>query len=222
MIRKFKALGLALVAVFAFSAIAATGASAATFNSEVEPTILTGSNAGEGNHVFKASGAEVVCTGAEFKGTAAKKAESTLRVHPTYTGCTFLSETATVDTSGCDYVFSATTNAGGHLPVSIACTGSSVIKVTTSACTLSFGTQNTTGGVKSTNLGSGSSRDSTVDATVTATFSKSGPLCFLISGTTGSYAGNTTVRGFVDNGVTGNIDEGATYKEGAQVGVWWE
>ena len=222
MIRKFKALGLALVAVFAFSALAATGASAATFHSDVEPTIITGSNAGEGSHVFKASGAEIQCPIAEFKGTAAKKTENTIKLHPTYGGCIFLEENAAIDTTGCDYIFHGTTNAGGHLPVQISCTGTNVIKVTTGACTLSFGNQTATGGVKATNFGSFSSRDMTVDATATVTFTKSGPLCFLISGTTGTYTGGTTVKGYVDNGVTGNIDEGATYKEGAQVGVWWE
>lgn len=220
MTRTLKALGLTLMAVCALGAITAAGASAATFNSGAEKTIVTGSS--ESNHVFTASGFSVECTTAEFKGTQVGTAVSTLTVHPTYTGCTSSLGNAPVDTTGCDYVFNATTNGTGHLPAAISCTASSVIKVTAPGCTLSFGTQNPTGGVVATNLGSGSTADVTVDATVTATFSKSGFGCFVISGTTGSYSGPTTLKGYVDEGTSGNIDEGATYTEGAQTGISWK
>jgi len=54
----------------------------------------------------------------------------------------------------------------------------------------------------------------------------------LVSGTTGLYTGQTTLRGYEDKGVTGPIDEThgvapgtdttAVYTEGSQVGIWWE
>lgn len=207
MTHKLKALGLALVAVFAVSAMVAAGASAATFHSEASSTTVSGTNAGEGNHVFTASGFSVECETASFSGTQSGTESTTLTLHPEYSKCNSSLGSATVDTAGCDYVFNATTNGTGHLPSDISCTGSSVIKVTAPGCTLSFGTQNTTGGVKATNLGSGSTRDDTVDATVTATFSKSGSFCFAISGDTGKYTGNTTVTGS---------------SGGTQVGIWWE
>lgn len=69
-------------------------------------------------------------------------------------------------------------------------------------------------------------------ATVKVAFIKTGSLCFLVSGTTGVYSGTTTLKGYVDNGVSGPIDEvegaapgtdkSAVYTEGAQVGIWWE
>jgi hypothetical protein len=221
MIRNLKALGLALVALVALSAVVAGSASAAgeRFHSEAEPTIITGVSTN--THVFAAGGANVECTGAEFKGTSKVKTETTQTVHPTYTGCTFIGEKATIDTAGCNYVFGSET-VEGRLPVEIECTTGSSIKVTAPGCTLTFGAQKNTGGVTVTNEGSGNLRDSKVVSSTGATFTKSGSLCFLVSGTTGTYTGTTTVKGFKDEGVTGNIDEGATYKEGAQVGVWWE
>jgi hypothetical protein len=231
MIRNLKALGLALVALVALSALVASSASAAgeRFHSEVEPTILTGTNTN--THVFAAGSAHVECTEATFRGTATLKTEATQTVHPTYNGCTFLGEPATVDTTGCNYVFSSETVAG-VLPVEIECTSGYAIKVTSPGCTLTFGAQKNTGGVTVTNEGSGTTRDSKVVSSTGATFTKSGSLCFLVSGTTGTYTGTTTVKGFKDEGVTGPIDEteGAApgkdvttvYKEGAQVGVWWE
>ncbi len=239
MIRNLKALGLALVAVLAMGAVVGSAtASAASFHSEKETTILTGTSVG--NHVFSSGSLAVTCTHATFKGTskgtgsAGNFTTSTLTLHPTYEGCSdnVFGGTDTVDTTGCNYVFNATTNGTGHLPSNIECTAGYSIKVTAPGCTLSFGEQNTTGGVKNTNESSGTTRDSKTVATVTATFTKSGELCFLVSGTSGLYSGTTTLKGYVDNGVTGNIDETegaapgkdttATYSEGAQVGIWWE
>ena len=190
MTRNLKVLGMLLASMFAITAMAAATASAANFHAEVEPTYLTGSSTG--NHVFKASGAEVVCTGATFTGEAPTLTKETQISHPSYSGCTFLEEAAAVDTTGCDYELFA----GGR--VDVECSGSNVIKVTTSACTLSFGSQTTTGGATYTNAGSGTTRDVTVHSSTVATFSKSGPLCFLISGTTGTYTGSVTVKGYSD------------------------
>jgi hypothetical protein len=231
MTRNLKALGLALVAVCALSALVASSASAAgeRFHSEVEPTILTGTNVG--NHIFHAGETTIECTGATFRGTSKLKTEATLTLHPTYSGCTFLGEPATVDTTGCNYVFSSET-VGGVMPAEIECTSGYSIKVTAPGCTLSFGAQKNTGGLTVTNEGSGTTRSTKTVSNTGATFTKSGSLCFLVSGTTGTYTGTTIVKGFVDNGVAGPIDETegaapgkdvtAVYTEGAQVGVWWE
>jgi hypothetical protein len=222
MIRNLKALGLALIALGAFGAIMASGASAAgeRFHCEVEPCTITATS--EANHVFSAGETAVVCTHAEFKGTATVLTEASQEVHPTYSGCTFLGESAKVETNNCNYKFGSET-VNGHLPVNIVCTGTSKIKVVTSACTLSFGSQTTTGGVTVTNSGSGSSRTSTVSSTTGATFSKSGFLCFAVPGTTGTYTGPTTTTCYEDLGTSGAVDQDTTtYTEGKQVGCWWE
>jgi hypothetical protein len=223
MSRNLKVIGLALMAVGALCAFMAPGASAAeTFHCEVAPCISTGTS--EASHVFKAGETEVVCKHSEFKGTSLNELETSLTLHPTYKECTFLGETATVDTEGCNYVFGSVTNATKHLPVSIECTlATERIKVTTGACTLSFAPQTTVGGVSNVNLGSKNERDTTTVSTTEATFTKSGPLCSLVAGTKGTYNGPTTTKCYKDLGTSGPIDQAATtYSEGLQVGCWWE
>jgi hypothetical protein len=218
--RNLKALGLALVAVLALGAMAAASASAAgeKFHAEVEPSVVTSSNEGEGNHVFKAGEAEVVCTGATFAGTSAAKTTTTQTVHPTYSGCTFLGGAATVDTAGCNYVLSSEVGASGTAPVSISCTGTNKIKVTGPGCTLSFGSQLTEGGATYANLAT-TPKTTTVTSNTKATFAKSGLLCGAVTGTVGTYTGKVITKTYVDNGGPTNEDE---YSEGAQVDGWWE
>jgi hypothetical protein len=232
MIRNLKVLGLAIMALAALSGLVASGASAAgeRFHSEAEPAIITGTSTN--THVFEPeNGANAECTSATFRGTAKLKTEATQTVHPTYSGCTFLGEPATVDTTGCNYIAGSET-VGGRLPTGIECTEGYTIKITTPGCTLTFGGQQFTGGMTVTNEGSGSTRDSKVVLAMSAVFSKSGSLCFLVAGTVATFTGTATVKGFKDEGVTGPIDETegaapgkdvtAVYKEGAQVGIWWE
>jgi hypothetical protein len=228
MIRNFKALGLALVAILAMGAVVAGSASAAgeRFHSEKTATILTGVN--EGIHVFGLpnNSFKVECSVGEFKGTSLGEGGTTTNktttLHPTYSGCNSSLGAATVDTAGCNYVFGSETTAAKHLPVEIECTAGSTIKVTAPGCTLSFGSQVNGGGVSVANLGEKNLRDTTTVSTTTATFTKSGFGCFAVEGTSGTYSGATTLKGYEDKGVTGNIDEGATYTEGSQVGTWWE
>jgi hypothetical protein len=231
MIHPLRTLGLASAVFIAIGALAASGASAAgeRFHSEVEPTILTGVNTN--TFVISMAGANTECTSATLSGTAPLKTEATMTLHPTYSNCTFLGEPATLDTTGCNFVFGSETVAG-KLPVETECTTGYSIKLTSPGCTLTFGPQKDTGGLTVTNESSGSTRDFKAVWEVGVFFSKSGSLCFLISGTTGTIKGTMTVKGFKDEGVTGPIDEteGAApgkdvttvYKEGAQVGIWWE
>jgi hypothetical protein len=199
------------------------------FHSEVEPTILTGTNVG--THSIVTGETKLECTSVTFRGTAKLKTEATLTLHPAYSGCTYLGEPAAFDTTGCNYVFSSETIAG-RLPAEIECTTGYAMKLTTPACTLSFSAHKNTGGLTVTNEGSGTTRSSKAVSATGVTFSKSGPLCFLVSGTTGTLTGTILFKGFNDNGVSGPIDEteGAApgkdvttvYTEGAQVGIWWE
>jgi hypothetical protein len=229
MTMNLKKLALAVVAGLLLSILTTSSASAAgeRFHSEVEPTIVTGLNTN--THVFSPPGAPVECTEATFRGTTGLKTEALAIVHPTYFGCTFLGEPATVLTTGCSYVIRSET-VSGKLPVETECLAGFAIKVKVPACTLTFGPQKNTGGVIVTNEGSGVTRDVKVVSETGATFSKSGSLCFLVSGTTGTYKGTATVKGFKDVEIDGRPDEvnaegkdeTAVYVEGAQVGIWWE
>jgi hypothetical protein len=202
MIRKLKVVSLTVVAVFAMTAVAASAASAAEFHATSAPSISTGVN--EGNHVFKTGETSVVCKTAKFTGTQTLTAEPTATVHPEYSNCEFLGSAATVETTGCNYVLSA------NGPVNISCSGTSKINVVVpGVCTLSFGTQLTTGGATYTNVGSGTTAQIKVASSTAATFTKSGSLCFLVPGTTGTYTGTVITTGFKDE----------SGKEGAQVGI---
>jgi hypothetical protein len=220
MMRNLKALGLALFAVLALGALAVASASAAgeQFHADVEPSVLTGTNEGEGNHVFKAGEAEVVCTTAKFAGTTSTKTTTSQNVHPTYSGCTFLGSAATVDTAGCNYVLSSEVGAGGVAPVEISCTGTNKIKVTGAGCTLSFGSQLTEGGATYKTLAT-TPKTVTSTSNTKATFTKSGLLCGAVTGTVGTYTGSVITKTYEDKGGPTNEDE---YTEGAQVNGWWE
>jgi hypothetical protein len=219
--RKIKTLGLALVAVFAFSALASASASAALFNSaDPVDTVITGHS--ETDQVFVAT-ATVTCTTGAFKGTQTGATSATLRIRPTYTNCSSsLGGTTTVSTKGCDYVFNSNLT-GNHAPVDIECEAGHNIIINNSLCTIYIGTQTDIGqGVTYTNINS--KKEVTVNATATSINinKKEGPFCFLV-GSTGTYTGKAIVKGYADNGApSGNATDGFTYNEGAQVNVWWE
>jgi hypothetical protein len=119
MIRNLKALGLALVAVFAMSVVVASAASASEF------TGLNGKGAHEGGtfsgtqtatHLFNATGSsefgQVTCETATFAGTSANGTDTNPTVTPTYEKChVVLGSTkfpVDVRTNGCTYKFSIT------------------------------------------------------------------------------------------------------------------
>jgi len=237
MIINIKATCLTLAAICAVSALLAPVASASLFRSEKEKTILTGEGI---NHVFKSGSLEVTCKNTTWGGTAVGAGPlggwitKELTLHPTDFGCSdnIFGGSDEIDTTGCNYVFKSETNATKDLTSEIECTTGYAIKVTMSGCTLTFHPQPLGGGAVVLNEGSASTRDTKFVFTATATFTKSGFSCGLVSGTTGETIGTTTLKGFVDNGVSGWIDEvegptpgldrTTTYSEGAQVGIWWE
>jgi hypothetical protein len=188
MIRNLKALGLALGAVFAFSAMAASSASAVdTLTGPLGNFTVTATNldAGVHNiHQFKITGPNttVECTSAHFLSTPVTSGISTITVTPTYKGtkgitphtthCNSSVGTADIDMNGCDYILTGHTT--GHDPVgtahgtiSIVCPENKEITVTLTevGVTLHIHPQTpTTGGVTYTNTGT---NQVTVKATVT-------------------------------------------------------
>lgn len=200
MIRNLKVLGLALIAMLAMTAVAAQAASAHEFKSESANTDLKGVDEAGTNHIFTAGGfAEVECESATFTGSQSGVEADTVQMHPAYAECAFFGEEATVDTTGCDYIFDSDTDGNGHAAVTVTCSGSNTIEIITSACTLEIGSQLVGQGVSYANISGG---DVTVDATATSIDASSweGPLCFLLEsegGITGVYDGLATVSGFV-------------------------
>ena len=125
---KLKALGLALVAACAMSAIAASSASAAgeKFTSNREHTILSTSSINK--QVFTTTAGTIECTEASVdEATMATGAESAITAKPTYNGCTGViggsAVTTRITMTSCDYKFTSEVPAGKeHAEVHIECT----------------------------------------------------------------------------------------------------
>src|SRR6476646_6791866 len=110
MTRNLKALGLALVAVFAMSAIAASAAQATpTLTSEVSPVTLEGTAGGFGSgQVLKAFGGEFECEGSSFHTGLTSTPTAEITVEPSYGPlCRTAAQKlpATVTVNGCTYRF---------------------------------------------------------------------------------------------------------------------
>jgi hypothetical protein len=167
MTRKFKALGLAFIAVVAMSAIGASAAEAVPqFTCSTYPCTATGANT-KGSEVFTTEAGKVECDSHflvesfNAKATDLHGPASTVTVTPTYTGCEafgFLS--ATVTTTGCDYVFHATekvaTNVYKH-HVDVVCEGANTIKISAAGglCKAEIKPQNGLTTVKTENIAGG-------------------------------------------------------------------
>ncbi|HEX7278555.1 MAG TPA: hypothetical protein VF255_02920 [Solirubrobacterales bacterium] len=204
--RKLKALGLALVAVFAMSALSAASASAVEFHSSVAHTELRGEqHAGE--DTFTVNAGTVRCSHATYTGTETSATATTQSVTPAYTGCkAFGFVNTTIDTNGCSYRFDSNGN-----NVDIICPGNP-ITVTAFNCWVTVGSQENLGTVTYTNVAGQTTKnekeevigvhedDVTVDVNITGIkytqHSKSFPGCTNGTFTNGTYTGSATVRGF--------------------------
>ncbi|MEZ5076448.1 MAG: hypothetical protein R2725_03285 [Solirubrobacterales bacterium] len=223
MTRNLKALGLALVAVFAMSALVAQAASAHEFTSDSEngKTVLTGADEPGTNDVFTVGGAEVICENASFAGTADESEVNEVTVHPEYSNCTFAGNEAFVRTNMCNYTFHGAT-VENHAVVDVAeCEGEAIeIEVPVLGITATVGEQADLGGVHYTDLGS--------SVTVEATVSKIHTTCdgdefwcdFIFGEETtgfGEYSSEDVVVGYEDNGIEEGESTTPIYKEGGAV-----
>jgi len=210
MVRKFKFLGLALVAVFAMSAVGASAASATVeFRSEGAPVTLTGTQEGESN-AFDVQFGEVKCKSAKYTGTTTTATATTVSVAPAYAECTFAGVATTIDMNGCTYLLHVT-NAGPPYTgvVDVVCPGGAQIVVTGGTkCIVDVGPQTNLGPVTYTNIGSGTTREVTLDLagltniTYTQTPGTGVGKCTSLTTGAGKYTGTATVTGETDPGTT--------------------
>lgn len=114
MIRNLKALGLALMAVFAMSAITASGAAAQKGELTSDGSFyLVGTELAEGNELKYPGLPGTTCKESHFKAgvvgetphAALENGATVFTVVPTYTNCKVGIFPATVDMTGCDYKF---------------------------------------------------------------------------------------------------------------------
>ena len=221
MIRNLKALGLALAAVFAMSAVAASSASAVDHFTTPEgvATILTGTSE---NNVFKITSpaVEFKCKTSRFKATVVSQ-PTVATVKPIYEGTPGATDTGhcfatvvekvTVDMNGCDYDLSGETT-GKDLEkvdatVSITCPVGKEIELTSPLCNTFVHEQTPTeGGVTYDNEKELNGKKD-VKVTVTATGvtwkaedSFACTLGGLKEGSNADYTGNVTITGFKEIG----------------------
>jgi len=234
---KLRALGLALLAAFAMSAIGAQAASADLFTSaaEGEATVLTSS---EDTAVeFSYSIGTVQCKVAKFSGTQTGEEATELTITPTYEECTFGGEPMIYRTNHCKYKFTTET-VEGHAPVGIECEneGEHIEHeiIPWNHCTLTIAPQTTAGGVTYTDEGGEVTVDITAEVEVTRDNPGAHLFCgFIPESGVMTIAGSFWLAGYEDEGgpstsftedetATTEGDQGITHwswEEGAQVEI---
>ncbi|HET6997152.1 MAG TPA: hypothetical protein VFI03_01055 [Solirubrobacterales bacterium] len=212
MIRNLKALGLAVVAVLAMSAVVASAAQAeANFTASEYPAYVTGEQE-TGVHEFLGAGTGVTCTGAHFLSHALGGPSPDLTVTAAYTGCkdTTFGLSSTVTMNGCTYTFTTPTKvATDHYTgkVDLVCPAGKVVEVHVATCTLTISPKTELGTVTYTNKPAATpKKDVTLDIAVKGIPYKvdRGFLCPISStyDTThndGEYTGFATVKAFNAN-----------------------
>jgi hypothetical protein len=223
MIRNLKALGLALVAVFAMSAMAASAAQAVTDDAQVTvetfPAIFDGTQ--NGVQVFNREGRTMTCTTAEFHSEVqSTDSKTTITVKPTYSGChsnipLIGTLPMTVTMNGCDYLLHLTkdTPSGTFTAdTTIVCPLNKEIEVhiyqnhanhtsNTSLCTMKFPAQTPGGTIDLTNKAAGGTTpknwiEADINlAGITSTVTPANVVCGLNHDATGSLTGNATLKG---------------------------
>jgi hypothetical protein len=173
-----RVLGLALVAVFALSAIAASAAMAEKFHAEKAPVKLTGTQLEA--HVFKAQAGTISCSKASFSGESLSTAVAELNITAAYSECTFLGVVGVpVEMGGCSYQFLEPSAKKGKVSVvGTECTlTAKPIKFTAAGCTVKIAKQANLGTIEYVNKGTGSGRQVEVIPDVTGiTYTQSGCL----------------------------------------------
>jgi hypothetical protein len=207
--RKLKTLGVAFAAVMAMAIFAGpASATLALFHSEVEHSEIKGAQ--EEQDVFTVNAGTVKCSTASYQGTSSVATPTEITVTPAYSNCTaFGFVNTTIHTNECHYTF---TSHPTTPPVLHILCPKEPITVTAFNCWITVPSQTVNSGVTYTNLGTGSSREVTVDVKLSALtytqHSKSFPGCTNGTFSNGTYVGLAKVK--------------ATNTAGTQVGIWWQ
>jgi hypothetical protein len=224
---KLRVLGLAFVAVIAFSAVVASAASALEFKAEKYPVTVHGTGSGIGEKFVTEAGA-VECEVSHFHGVQTEAEHianpSTLTVHPEYTGCKafgFLG--ATITTTGCNYLFhvaSKTSVDNYALKVDVECSAGSSIKIVASTCSAEVKAQT---GLSSVNVLDTTTASPKRDVDVTPavkgiayTVTNDGFLC-PFNGTGAKTGGEYSVESGKSITITGQNPSNAAEKIGIEV-----
>jgi hypothetical protein len=212
--RKIKALGLALVAALALTAVMASTASA-QFTSNKEHTILSGSQKEKTNDIFTAGEGfgGITCENATFSGTATDGDEPTQVITPSYSTCkdsfgrtVDLDNGEAEDKNTLTYTFTSGENKG-----KVDVTGKMVLTVTSGGsvvCTVEIKNPQTNNGITYTNLGGTKGVEVTSHATNVVTVTSGGFFnCGIGNGEhkAGTYDGVSIITGKDTSGAAAEI-----------------
>jgi hypothetical protein len=221
-----KALGLALLAAFAMSAVMASAAHATSkFTASAYPTVITGTQEGNGseanNYFQSTTGNKVHCPELDVKYEATiTEASTSVTVTPHYgsttstpcdatAGGTF---DATIHLNGCHYIFNALTNTSAtdtHGSAELKCPTGTEITITVVTCVIHIPPQTISSGITFTNIAAhGPTLEDyiTVDVNVEngITYTETDAFLCPFNGNThtgeGDFKASVSVKGFVDNG----------------------
>jgi hypothetical protein len=238
--RNLKALGLAIVAVFAMSAIVAQAAQAKfdtikTFPTQEHMFLKSSADETEPNQVFTTvtGGFSVTCKRLSLMATVldgSTEAEG----EPSYTECSSPLGAAEVNSNGCTYKFTSETNANEHAVVHLVCPAGKEIEISTGGCKLFVPGGQTLTGIHYANVQTGTAeREMHLTMSVTSEMNISGHsgggLACELGGvpatfTQATYKGKATVQAVEDsNGAegaaTGITVETLTSSEMAAIGA---
>lgn len=132
-----------------------------------------------------AGGTNATCTGGQFTSSLTEDVK-TLLLTPALSGCEFLEEAATVKPNSCS--LSLTTGTVGFGSIGVSCVNpGDAIEIATEACTLRIGQQAASSIFAWSNQGSGEGSTVLLEGMRKLSFSKQGPLCFLVKDTSGQF-----------------------------------
>lgn len=144
------------------------------FEASTIPVSLHGAGVEEVSIGFGSAGS-ATCEESTTSGALGESPVETVELHPEYTGCEALGfVSATVATSGCNYVYGG--GEGSEVDLSIACEVSASITVTAATCEAEVGPQDLSGGVVLSNE-SGHLNVAYTAAQLTYTVTNDGFLC---------------------------------------------
>jgi hypothetical protein len=177
----------------------------AQFHTESSPeaTTLTGNQEGTST-AFDVQHGEVKCTTAKFASTTEASTYTTIAMTPTYAGCTFAGVAATYDLNGCSYLFHINNESPPFKgTLDVVCPEGQELTITGGTkCTLHIPPQTGIGPIVYTTIGSGSTRELTIDFSG-ATNAKSSQTpgtasvgkCSALSSSPGKSTGTATITG---------------------------
>ena len=171
--RNLKVLGIAMAAIFAMSAVAASMATAEELTLESSPSALAGSQIAEFNNILNVAGSGAIkCKTANYSAASVSSGVTTVSVTPTYSGCEALGFAGSeIHMNGCTYLLHLASGENTTVTADIVCPAGAEITVTaisvgTTKCTIHIPPQTNLPHIIVTNIGSGATRELELHLTV--------------------------------------------------------